>query len=121
MLHERQRIFEIEAPEKRYQVIAADYLRFHRADERTLVVSPANSERRELNRVIRETLIEHSYVPGPAGSTGYWSIANSPEPSVGTAQTMRGDVIRFTRASNRIGIPKNAYLTVEAVNRRTTR
>lgn len=120
LLEERRRIFEIAAPEKRYRLIAADYLRFHRAGERTLVVSPANSERRELNREIRETLIEHGHVARAGRDHGIlvnrdltrtqrWHASNYEE----------GDVIRFTRASSRMGIAKNAYLTVEAVDRRT--
>lgn len=119
LLEERHRIFEITAPEKRYRLIAADYLRFYRARERTLVVSPANSERRELNREIRETLIEHGHV---ARDGRHHRILVSRD----LTRTQRrhasnyeeGDVIRFTRASSRMGIAKNAYLTVEAVDRR---
>jgi conjugative relaxase-like TrwC/TraI family protein len=119
LLEERQRIFEIESPEKRYQVIAADYLRFHRAGQRTLVVSPANSERRELNREIREMLIERGHV----------SRAGREHPILVNRDLTRtqrrhasnyeeGDVIRFTRASSRMGIAKNACLAVETVDRR---
>jgi ATP-dependent exoDNAse (exonuclease V) alpha subunit len=120
LLQERQRICEIEAPEKRYQVIAADYLRFHRAGERTLVVSPANSERRELNRAIRETLIEHGHVGRAGRDHGILVNRDLTRTQRRHASNYEeGDVIRFTRASDRIGIPKNACLTVEAVNRRT--
>ena len=120
LLQERQRIFEIEAPEKRYQVIAADYLRFHRAGERTLVVSPANSERRELNRVIRETLIEHGQVSRTGREHGILVNRDLTRTQRRHASNYdEGDVIRFTRACTGNGVPKNACLTVEAADRRT--
>jgi conjugative relaxase-like TrwC/TraI family protein len=120
LLEERQRIFETESPEKRYRLIAADYLGFHRAGQSTLVVSPANSERRELNHEIRETLIEH----GQVGRDGREHAILVNRDLTRTQRRhasnyQEGDVIRFTRASSRMGIAKNAYLTVEAVDRRT--
>ena len=119
LLEERQRIWEAAVPEQRHRLIAADYLASHRADLRTLVVSPANSERRELNREIREMLIEHGHIS--RDGRDHLILVNRD-----LTRTQRrhahsyqdGDVIRFTRASDRMGIAKNAYLTVEGVERR---
>src|SRR5229473_1257955 len=119
LLEERQRIWEAAVPEQRHRLIAADYLASHRADLRTLVVSPANSERRELNREIREMLIEHGHIS--RDGRDHLILVNR-----ALTRTQRrhahsyqdGDVIRFTRASSRMGIAKNAYLTVESVDRR---
>jgi conjugative relaxase-like TrwC/TraI family protein len=116
---QRQRIFEIESPEKRYQVIAADYLRFHRAGQRTLVVSPANSERRELNREIREMLIERGHVSRAGREHPILvnrDLTRTQRRHAGNYQ--EGDIVRFTRASSRMGIAKNACLAVETVDRR---
>jgi conjugative relaxase-like TrwC/TraI family protein len=122
LLEERRRIFEIASPEQRYRLIAADYLRFHRAGARTLVVSPANRERRELNCEIRETLIEDGHVA--RNGRDHEILVNRD-----LTRTQRrhasnfeeGDILRFNRASRRLGIAKNACLTVEAVDRRANR
>lgn len=119
LLQERQRIFEIESPEKRYQMIAADYLGFHRAGERTLVVSPANSERRELNRKIRETLIERGHVARAGREHQILvnrDLTRTQRRHAGNYQ--EGDIVRLTRASSQMGISKNDCLAVEAVDRR---
>ena len=47
---------------RRYASIAAEYVGARAADERVLVVSPANEERRQLNAVIRQALKERGLV-----------------------------------------------------------
>ena len=61
-LKQQDRITQIAAAVDRYRAIAEDYLRSYQAGQRTLVVSPANEERRELNRTIRELLVERGQV-----------------------------------------------------------
>jgi ATP-dependent exoDNAse (exonuclease V) alpha subunit len=61
-LRQQDRIIELAPAADRYRAIAEDYLRSYWAGQRTLVVSSANEERRELNRTIRELLVERGQV-----------------------------------------------------------
>jgi ATP-dependent exoDNAse (exonuclease V) alpha subunit len=120
LLIEQKRIVEIPDTTKRYERIAGEYLQAHEAQLRCLVVSPANDERRELNQAIRSTLVAHAYV----GTLGQQHQVLSPRDM--TPQQLQharsyhdGDVIHFRRGSKAQAIPKNAYLTVAAVNDET--
>jgi conjugative relaxase-like TrwC/TraI family protein len=114
-LSDQRRINQITLPDDRYIAIAQDYLRSHRAAQRTLVVSPALEERDELNRVIRELLVKHDVV-APRG------IELRTLTSVDLTRAQRaharhyavGDVIRFRRGSAKLGIEAGEYVTVDA-------
>ena len=120
LLDEQHRLSEIPDPKERYQRIAADYLRGHQAGRQTLVVSPGNDERRELNRTIRENLIEHGYV----GQHSHQHTILVPRREMTKAKISHaryydaGDVIHFDRAHKRQGIAKDAYLSVQNVDRK---
>jgi ATP-dependent exoDNAse (exonuclease V) alpha subunit len=114
-LSEQRRINAIAPPAERYRAIADDYLRSYQAGQRTLVVSPANEERRELNRVIRELLVER----GEVAREGV-ELATLTNLDLTRAQRAHarhyaaGDVIRFRRGSAKLGVAAGGYATVEA-------
>jgi UvrD-like helicase C-terminal domain len=117
-LKRRGDIREIADLEQRRRQIARDYLGAHESSERVLVVSPANDERRELNRTIRAELIArghvdplgqaHTILVGRNLSGAQRAIAYNYEP---------GDVMRFTRGSKQFAVPKRSYGRVEAIDR----
>jgi hypothetical protein len=53
---------------RRRKQIAREYAAAHESGERVLVISPANDERRELNKAIRAVLIAHGHVALAAGT-----------------------------------------------------
>jgi len=114
-LRQQDRITQIVATADRYRAIAEDYLRSYQAGQRTLVVSPANEERRELNRTIRELLVER-------GQVGREGIELPILTSLDLTRAQRaharhyavGDVVRFRRGSVTLGIERGSYATVEA-------
>ncbi|MBF6571795.1 MAG: ATP-binding domain-containing protein [Candidatus Binataceae bacterium] len=118
ILERRGDIREVADLEQRRKQIARAYVASHESGERVLVVSPANDERRELNKAIRAELIARGHI-APLGteqnilvnrglSGAQRSIAYNYE---------EGDVIRFTRGSKQFAIAKGAYAHVEIVDR----
>ncbi len=118
ILDRRGDIREVADIEQRRKQIAREYVAAHESGERVLVVSPANDERRELNKAIRAELIARGHI-SPLGtertilvnrglSGAQRSIAYNYE---------AGDVIRFTRGSKQFAIAKGAYAHVEKVDR----
>ena len=118
ILDRRGDIREVADIEERREQIARAYVASHESGERVLVVSPANDERRELNKAIRAELIARGHI-APLGteqnilvnrglSGAQRSIAYNYE---------AGDVIRFTRGSKQFAISKGAYAHVEKVDR----
>jgi conjugative relaxase-like TrwC/TraI family protein len=121
-LRQEDRITQIAFAADRYRAIAEDYLRSYRAGQRTLVVSPANEERRELNRTIRELLVER----GQVGREGFelpilTSLDLTRAQRAHARHYAEGDVIRFRRGSVKLGIERGSYATVEASNTRHDR
>jgi conjugative relaxase-like TrwC/TraI family protein len=114
-LKQQDRITQIAPAADRYRAIAEDYLRSYQAGQRTLVVSPANEERRELNRTIRELLVER----GQVGRDGFelpilTSLDLTRAQRAHARHYAEGDVIRFRRGSVKLGIERGSYATVEA-------
>jgi ATP-dependent exoDNAse (exonuclease V) alpha subunit len=121
-LRQQDRITQIAPAVDRYRAIANDYLRSYEAGQRTLVVSPANEERRELNRTIRELLVER----GQVGRQGFELpiLTNLDLTRAQRAHARHyavGDVIRFRRGSVKLGIERGTYGTVEASDVRHNR
>jgi hypothetical protein len=108
------RIRELRDTVRRYASIAEEYVGARAADERVLVVSPANEERRQLNAVIRQALKEHGLID--TREVGQAILVNRD-----LTRSQRGharnydidDIVRFTRGSKKIGIEKNAYAVIE--------
>ena len=119
LLDEQGRLHEVENPKERYQRIAGDYLQGHELGKTTLVVSPGNDERRELNRTIRQHLVEAGHVKGK-GVTHDILVPRQDmtRSSIAYARYYDpGDVVHFNRAHKKQGIARDAYLTVESVDR----
>src|SRR5229473_1902721 len=118
ILERRGDIREVRDIEQRRRQIAREYLAAHDSGERVLVVSPANDERRELNRTIRAELIARGHVD-PLGQEHTILVSRN----ISGAQRAiaynyeEGDLIRFTRGSKQFAIPRGAYGRVEAVDR----
>src|SRR5713101_9142513 len=118
ILERRGDIREVRDIEQRRRQIAREYLAAHKSGERVLVVSPANDERRELNKAIRAELIagghvdlqgqEHTILVSRNLSGAQRAIAYNYE---------EGNVIRFTRGSKQFAIPKGSYGHVKAIDR----
>ena len=62
ILERRGDIREVADIEQRREQIAREYVAAHESGQRVLVVSPANDERRELNKAIRAELIARGHV-----------------------------------------------------------
>jgi conjugative relaxase-like TrwC/TraI family protein len=118
ILERRGDIREVRDPEQRRGQIAREYLVAHEAGARVLVVSPANNERRELNKAIRAELIVRGQVD-PRGQEHAILVSRN----ISGAQRAlayhyeAGDLIRFTGGSRQFAIPKGGYGRVEAVDR----
>src|SRR5262249_29193093 len=116
-LDKQGRVHEIPDRHQRFEAIAKDY-----ADSsgRTLVVAPDNQSRRELNDHIRQELKDRGVVGGEdhkatvlvprqdmTGADRAWA-----------AQYREGDVIRYTRGSQQLGVKPGEYATVREVDAR---
>jgi conjugative relaxase-like TrwC/TraI family protein len=114
-LHQQGRVKEIANPEERIRAIAKSYVE---SPEKTLIVSPDNASRRELNVAVRQELkLNETLAPEDhtvrvlvqrqdmTGAERSW--ANHYEVN---------DIIRYTRGSKPIGIGAGAYSSVVAIN-----
>jgi ATP-dependent exoDNAse (exonuclease V) alpha subunit len=115
MLERQGRVKEITDPAARIQAIAKDYAA---NPDKTLIVSPDNASRREINNAVRHELQargmvnaqDHSLrvlVPRQelTGAERQWASRYEP-----------GDVIRYARGSQDTGIERGSYARVVAVN-----
>jgi ATP-dependent exoDNAse (exonuclease V) alpha subunit len=118
VLERRGDVREVADIDQRREQIAREYVAAHASGQRVLVVSPANDERRELNKAIRAELIARGHV-SPLGTEQTILVNRGLS---GTQRAMaynydEGDVIRFTRGSKQFAISKGAYAHVEKVDR----
>jgi conjugative relaxase-like TrwC/TraI family protein len=118
ILDRRGDIREVADLEQRRKLIAREYVAAHQSGERVLVVSPANDERRELNKAIRAELIARGHI-SPLGTEQTILVnrgLSGAQRSIAYNYNV-GDVIRFTRGSKQFAIFKGGYGRVEAVDR----
>ena len=114
-LKDQGRVKQITDPQERIQTIARNYIA---SPERTLIVSPDNASRQELNRVVRQELKatgnlkpdDHVFrvlIPRQdmTGADRGWA-----------SQYQIDDVVRYSRGSKIAGIEPRSYGTVVAVN-----
>jgi len=114
-LREQRRVQEIPARDDRIGAVARAYAE---SPERTLIVSPDNASRRELNTAVRNELRANGSVTGQdhplrvliqrqdmTGADRAW--ANHYE---------GGDVVRYSRGSKAAGIEAGSYATVTAID-----
>ena len=114
-LQQHGRVKEIPDREERIRAIARSYVE---SPDKTLIVSPDNASRRELNIAVRQELKANGTLASDdntfrvlvqrqdmTGADRGW--ANHYEP---------GDVIRYARGSKTLGIEAGSYGTVVAIN-----
>lgn len=115
MLEQQGRVTEIADPQKRIAAIARSY-----ADnpDNTLVVSPDNASRREINQAVRAELQALGIVWAENHTLRVLSPRSDMTGADRTwaARYAAGDVLRYQRGSKDLGIEKQSYATVRAVN-----
>jgi conjugative relaxase-like TrwC/TraI family protein len=114
-LHKQGRVREISDAGDRVREIARSYVE---APERTLIVSPDNASRRELNIAVREELKAKGTVL-PDDHT--FRVLIQRQEMTGAergwaSQYEFGDVIRYSRGSKSVGIESGSYATVVGVD-----
>ena len=119
ILERRGDIREVADIEQRRKQIAREYVAAHESGQRVLVVSPANDERRELNKTIRSELIVRGHISSVGKEHTILVNRGLSGAQRATAYNYEeGDVIRFTRGSKQFAITRGAYARVEAVDRK---
>jgi ATP-dependent exoDNAse (exonuclease V) alpha subunit len=106
---------EIPDREERVRAIAKSYVE---SPASTLIVSPDNASRRELNVAVRQEL-KATCVLAPEDHT--FSVLVSRQDMTGAERSWArhyeiDDVVRYTRGSKAIGIDAASYATVAAIN-----
>jgi ATP-dependent exoDNAse (exonuclease V) alpha subunit len=120
MLDEQGRITEIADGKERFAAIADEYLKGRRQGNQTLVVSPGNDERREINATIRQKLVEAGLVKDSGHEQEILVDRRLTPAQVKSANSyQQNDVIlvRGSREQQKRGLKKNAYAVVEKVDR----
>src|SRR3989442_1552552 len=112
---EQGRVHEIGPREERLSAIANEYVKDPHA---TLVVSPDNQSRQDLNDVIHRAMQREGHV----GRDEYQTTVLSPRQEVTGADRQcaeryeEGDVVRYSRGSKSLGIEPGEYARVEQVD-----
>ena len=110
-LDRQGRVQQIESREQRFQTIAQEYARHPQG---TLVVSPDNQSRRELNGLIHRELQERGQVQPHEQTFG---VLQARQELTGAdrawaGQYEPGDVLRYSRGSKVVGVSAGEYATV---------
>jgi ATP-dependent exoDNAse (exonuclease V) alpha subunit len=114
-LQKQGRVREISDADARIRTIARSYIE---APEKTLIVSPDNASRRDLNAAVRQEL----KATGTVGSEDHsLPVLVQRQEMTGAERSWAsryevGDVIRYARGSKRLGIEAGEYGTVVALN-----
>jgi hypothetical protein len=114
-LEQQGRVHEIVGRDERLSTIASDYAR---APHGTLVISPDNESRRELNGLIHRELQERGDVSQDEHKL---RVLDSRQEMTGVdrqwaGQYEEGDVVRYTRGSKVLGIEPGEYARVAQVD-----
>lgn len=115
LLEQQGRIREIPGREERIRTVARLYAE---SPEKTLIVSPDNASRRDLNRAVRQELKACGSI---AGEDHKFRVLIPRQDMTGADRAwanhyVTGDVIRFSRGSQTLGIEAGSYGTVTSVN-----
>jgi conjugative relaxase-like TrwC/TraI family protein len=116
LLDQQGRLKEFANRRERFQAIARSYVAESRS---TLVVSPDNESRRELNQAIRDELRAH----GRLGEDQYSARVLQPRQDLTgedrklAASYRIGDVVRFYRDNKAAGAARGDYATVTGIER----
>jgi conjugative relaxase-like TrwC/TraI family protein len=114
-LNQQGRVHEIEDRAKRFQEMAREYAR---VPDRTLVISPDNESRREINSQIHRAMRESGQVTGTAYRV---PVLYARQELTGAdrqhAQNYtEGDVLRYSKGSRSIGVEAGEYARVVRVD-----
>ena len=114
-LQEQGRVKEIPDREQRIRAIAKSYVE---SPQNTLIVSPDNASRRELNVAVRQELKANGRL-APEDHT--FRVLVQRQDMTGAERSWAShyeirDVVRYTRGSKAIGIQAAAYASVVAIN-----
>jgi ATP-dependent exoDNAse (exonuclease V) alpha subunit len=114
-LQHQGRVKQITNPEERIRAIAKNYVE---SPENTLIVSPDNASRRELNVAVRHELKATGSL-APEDHT--FRVLVQRQDMTGAERSWAShyeisDVVRYTRGSKAIGIEAAAYASVVAIN-----
>jgi len=115
LLQSQGRVTELSSPQERIAAIARDYAS---NPEKTLIVSPDNASRRDINQAVRIELqasgavgrenVSFPVLVGRNDMTGAdraWAARYNP-----------GDTVQYIRGSEQLGLEKNSYATVVATD-----
>jgi hypothetical protein len=108
-------ITEICNPQERIAAIARDYAS---NPEKTLIVSPDNTSRRDINQAVR-TELQASGALGKENVSFPVLVARNDMTGADRAWAARytpGDTVRYIRGSQELGLRKNTYATVVATD-----
>ena len=114
-LQQQGRVKEIPDTQERIRAIAKSYVE---SPEKTLIVSPDNASRRELNVAVREELKANGTL---ASEDHSFRVLVQRQDMTGAERSWAShyeinDVVRYARGSNAIGIEAGAYGTVVGIN-----
>ena len=114
-LHQQGSVKEIPNAEERIRAIAKSYVE---SPQNTLIVSPDNASRRELNVAVRQELKANGSL---APEDHSFHVLVQRQDMTGAERTWAShyeidDVVRYTRGSKAIGIEAAAYASVVAIN-----
>ena len=115
MLQQQDRVREIANPQERIQTIAKTYAE---SPSNTLIVSPDNASRRELNAAVRQELRATGKLAPEDHSL---RVLVQRQEMTGAERSWAnhyeiGDVVRYARGSKAAGIEAGAYVAVAAIN-----
>jgi conjugative relaxase-like TrwC/TraI family protein len=115
LLQEQGRVKEIPNQEERVRAIAKNYVE---SPQNTLIVSPDNASRRELNLAVRQELKANGSL---APEDHSFRVLVQRQDMTGAERSWAShyeinDVVRYTRGSKTIGIEAAAYASVVAIN-----
>jgi conjugative relaxase-like TrwC/TraI family protein len=115
-LNQQGRVIEIEDRRERIDEIAREYVR---SPERTLVVSPDNESRREINSAIHQTMQSEGNVSSDEQRVHvlYARQEISGADRQHAQNYERGDVVRYSKGSKPLGIEAGEYARVTATDR----
>ena len=115
MLQKQDRVREIPNPQERIQTIARAYAE---SPANTLIVSPDNASRRELNAAVRQELRANGKL---APEDHSMRVLVQRQEMTGAERSWAnhyeiGDVVRYARGSQTVGIEAGAYGAVVGIN-----
>ncbi len=111
LLEQQGRITEISDPQKRIALIARNYAA---SPDNTIIVSPDNASRREINQAVRAELQAHGIVEAENHSMRVLSPRSDMTGAdrAWAARYQSGDVLHYIRGSKELGIEGGSYAQV---------